>query len=165
MTAAGRMEGQSSMTRRRVQKVFAYITYGSANRRLLVFRQPASPEAGIQVPAGTLQQGEVPEKAVLREAEEETGLTDLALRGFLGTTEYDMAQFGRDEIHVRHFFHLECKQETPSSWKHGETGGGVHAAIEFELFWVPLPNGVPELIAAHGALLDRLLEPNIAAEP
>ena len=36
---------------KRVQKVVAYITNG---QRLLVFTHPLSPEAGIQVPAGTM---------------------------------------------------------------------------------------------------------------
>lgn len=52
-------------------KVLAYITHGN---RLLVFRHPHAPEAGIQVPAGTVEEGEDPGTAVLREAAEETGL-------------------------------------------------------------------------------------------
>jgi ADP-ribose pyrophosphatase YjhB (NUDIX family) len=62
-------------------KVFAYITHG---RRLLVFRHIRAPQAGIQVPAGTLLPGEKPEAGVLREAQEETGRTDLDLVSFLG---------------------------------------------------------------------------------
>ena len=46
-------------------KVFAYITY---HHRLLVFSHPFAPEAGIQVPAGTIKADEPPEAAVLREA-------------------------------------------------------------------------------------------------
>jgi 8-oxo-dGTP pyrophosphatase MutT (NUDIX family) len=53
------------------QKAFAYITHG---RRLLVFSHPHSPAAGIQVPAGTIEPGEPPELAVLREAAEAPGL-------------------------------------------------------------------------------------------
>ncbi|GHO85715.1 hypothetical protein [Dictyobacter formicarum] len=37
------------------QKVFAYITH---QRRVLLFTHTFSPEAGIQVPAGTLEPGE-----------------------------------------------------------------------------------------------------------
>ena len=54
-----------------IQKVIAYITNG---RRLLVFRDTDFPEAGIQVPAGTVDAGEAPQTAVMREAQEETGL-------------------------------------------------------------------------------------------
>jgi 8-oxo-dGTP pyrophosphatase MutT (NUDIX family) len=50
-------------------KVFAYITWGI---KLLVFSQPTAPEAGIQVPAGTVEDGEAVDAAVMREAFEET---------------------------------------------------------------------------------------------
>jgi len=71
-----------------ISKVLAYITHAN---RLLVFSHPHSPEAGIQVPAGTLKDGERPEDAVLREAHEETGLTHLELAGFLGECQRDMS--------------------------------------------------------------------------
>ena len=53
------------------RRVYAYVTNG---RRLLVFRQPESPEAGIQVRGGTVEAGERPKDAVMREAGEETGV-------------------------------------------------------------------------------------------
>ena len=62
-------------------KAFAYITWQG---RLLVFRQPDFPEAGVQVPAGTIEVDEMPEAAVLREAYEETGLAHLTVVRFLG---------------------------------------------------------------------------------
>jgi 8-oxo-dGTP pyrophosphatase MutT (NUDIX family) len=62
------------------QKAFAYITH---QKRLLVFRHADAPEAGVQVPAGTIKALERPEQAVLREAVEETGLTDLTVGRFL----------------------------------------------------------------------------------
>ncbi len=46
-------------------KVFAYITHG---HHLLVFRHLYVPEAGIQVPAGTVEENERSEDAVLRNA-------------------------------------------------------------------------------------------------
>lgn len=44
-------------------RAYAYITNGS---RLLLFTHPEAPEAGIQVPAGTIEPGEDPllERAV-----------------------------------------------------------------------------------------------------
>ena len=50
-----------------VKKVYAYITRAD---RLLVFRHVDFPEAGVQVPGGTMDAGETPEGAVLREAAE-----------------------------------------------------------------------------------------------
>jgi 8-oxo-dGTP pyrophosphatase MutT (NUDIX family) len=138
-------------------KAFAYITHG---QRLLVFRQPGAPEAGLQVPAGTIHPGETPAAAVLREALEETGLPDLELVRFLGIAERDMAEFGRDEVAVRHFFHLACHERPPETWQHfeGDPSEGGPGPILFELFWVELPDGVPPLIADHDAMMPRLLE-------
>ena len=137
-------------------KVFAYITRGD---QLLVFIHPFAPEAGIQVPAGTVEADEAFDVAVLREAFEETGLTNLQLIGLLGKQIHDAAEFGRDEIHHRHFYHLLCPDETPVTWRHVEThasdGSGEHV---FEFFWVQLPDDVPELIADHGKLLPVLWE-------
>jgi len=39
------------------EKVVAYITQGD---RPLVFSHPLCPEAGVQVPAGTIEEGEAP---------------------------------------------------------------------------------------------------------
>ncbi len=58
-----------------IEKVSAFITReGAAGRELLVFAHP-NPLAGIQVPAGTVDPGEAPEHAVLRETWEESGLS------------------------------------------------------------------------------------------
>ena len=38
-----------------IRKAFAYVTHGN---RLLIFSHPLAPEAGLQVPAGTMLDGE-----------------------------------------------------------------------------------------------------------
>jgi 8-oxo-dGTP pyrophosphatase MutT (NUDIX family) len=138
-----------------VEKAFAYITRGED---LLVFRHPGSPEAGIQVPAGTIRPGESPSEAALREASEETGLQRLVLVGPLGTADFDMSPFGKAELHRRHFFHLELMTSAPTTWQHHERdpSDGSTQPILFEFFWTRLPNGVPPLIAGHGAFLEEL---------
>ena len=138
------------------RKVLAYITH---QQKLLVFSHPYAPEAGIQVPAGTIEEGEVPEHAVLREAFEETGLTDLVLDGFLGEQERDMADFGREEIHYRYFYHLRFQGKPQAVWQYAELSpSDSHEPHIFELFWATLPDQVPELIADHDLLLPRLIE-------
>jgi 8-oxo-dGTP diphosphatase len=140
-----------------VSKVFAYITQGD---RLLIFRHTDFPEAGIQVPAGTVKPGERPEDAVLREAIEETGLTDLTLTSFLGEQVRDMAHVGLVQIHHQYFYHLCCNGHPPETWQHDETdpSGGSPARIHFEFFWVQLPRNVPELVGDHGTFLPQLCE-------
>lgn len=144
----------------RKRKAFAYITSGSASgHRLLVFSHPLSPEAGIQVPAGTMEDGETPEEAVLREAGEETGLSDLAIVRLLGRHTFDARPFGRDELHDRWFFHLACEAPTPDRWMHNEDDpfDAPGESIPFELFWVSLPDGVPDL-GDHARFLPELLD-------
>ena len=137
-----------------VEKVVAYITRETS---LLVFRHVDS-DAGIQVPAGTLEPGEDIEDGALREAKEETGLSHLVMRRFLGVREYDMSTFGLAEIHRRYFYHLECQDETPPKWRHFELhpSEGPSEPIEFELFWVSLPDQVPDLAGAQGDFLAKL---------
>lgn len=137
-------------------KAFAYITHGS---RLLVFRHPNSLEAGIQVPAGTIENGERPEDAVMREAVEETGLSDLILVGKLGEHVRDMSDWGLHELHHRHFFHLRCEGDPPPTWQHYEMSPSTgEPPILFQLFWVQLPDGVPQLLCDHGKMLPELLK-------
>jgi ADP-ribose pyrophosphatase YjhB (NUDIX family) len=143
--------------RKVINKVFAYVTHAG---RLLVFSHPDHPEAGIQVPAGTVKEGEQPETAVLREAFEETGLDNLELVAFLGEQRRSMADFGLDQIHHRYFYHLRYNGRPPESWRHYETepSDGGSEPIAFDFFWVRLPEGVPALIADHNAMLPRLLD-------
>jgi len=142
------------------RKVFAYITSGATSgHRLLVFSHPLSPDAGIQVPAGTMRDAETPEVAVLREAHEETGLADLKIVRPLGRHEFDARPFGRAELHDRWFFHLICDAQTPERWVHDEAdpSDAFGTRIPFELFWVAFPAGVPELIVGHDRFLPELI--------
>jgi len=130
------------VTRRRV---VAYITCAG---RLLIFRHVDHPDAGLQVPGGTLDPQETPEDGVLREAFEETGLSGLRLGQFLGTARWR---------HVKSwFFHLTVEEPVEETWRHIEAdpsiGGGP---LLFELFWVPL-DSVPPLNGDQGAYLKRL---------
>src|SRR5205085_2486930 len=123
-------------------KVICYVVRGND---LLVFRQPRFPEAGLQVPAGTIETCETPEVAALRE---ETGLTDVRLLGKLGTYTCDMSQW-KPELHERHIFALEFVGSTPASWSHVErhSNDGGTQGIEFELSWFDLRRGDPDLVA------------------
>jgi 8-oxo-dGTP pyrophosphatase MutT (NUDIX family) len=76
-----------------VHKVTAFVTRGDGQEReLLVFRHP---RAGIQLPAGTVEAGEPIEAAVLREVQEETGLTGIVIIAGLGTVPEAMGPDGR----------------------------------------------------------------------
>jgi 8-oxo-dGTP diphosphatase len=65
-----------------IPKAFIYVTRDA--RDLLVLAHPDHPEIGLQVPAGTIEAGETPEQAAMREASEETGLSSFHINAFLG---------------------------------------------------------------------------------
>ena len=136
-------------------KVVAYITNG---RRLLVFRHKAYPEAGIQVPAGTIELGELPESAVLREVFEESGLKKLELAAYLGQTQHHNPSLQGDRLMVRHYFHLLHRGPVMESWRHWEQdpAQGEPDVYEFELYWVNAPGDIPQLAGGLGALLAEI---------
>ena len=139
---------------RRRRKVYAYITHGD---RLLVFTHVDAPEAGIQVPGGSLEKGEDAEAGVLREAEEETGLAGLRLAGLLGECEHPLPDLG--EVHHRRYYHLTCAQAPPEIWEHREMYPSDGSAPPlFRFYWVPLPAGVPHLLGELDQMVPGLLE-------
>jgi 8-oxo-dGTP pyrophosphatase MutT (NUDIX family) len=137
-----------------VEKAFAYVTH---RERLLVFKHLGIPEAGVQVPAGTLEPGEAPAAAARREAEEETGLRDFDDAVPLGVESFDARPFGRHEVHRRHFFHLPFSGRAGEPWRHQELHASDGAPpVTFELSWIPVRHAAAVLSFEHGARLEAL---------
>lgn len=71
-----------------VHKVTAFVTRDlKDHREILVFQHPT---AGIQLPAGTVELGEDIEIAVIREAQEETGIQSFHIQSHLGDIENEL---------------------------------------------------------------------------
>lgn len=71
-----------------VEKVTAFIVRERAGvKELLVFKHPT---AGVQIPAGTVEEGEDIETAVKRETYEETGLRFVEIENYLGCFENEL---------------------------------------------------------------------------
>jgi 8-oxo-dGTP pyrophosphatase MutT (NUDIX family) len=68
-------------------------------------------------PKGHLEAGEQPEEAALREVREETGITDLALRGSLQSIDWYFRFRGRLIHKVCHFYLMETGSEFTSPQK------------------------------------------------
>ncbi|MGW0998320.1 NUDIX hydrolase [Streptomyces sp. NPDC002523] len=136
-------------------KVLCYVV---RDGKLLVFRHTDYnyEEVGIQVPAGSIREGEALETAALREAREETGLQDFKIVRKLGETEYDISPY-RFEIQRRHVFRLELTEPTPERWMSQEDHDGEQEPTQFECFWVPL-EAAHILQSGQGALLGRLYD-------
>jgi ADP-ribose pyrophosphatase YjhB (NUDIX family) len=132
-----------------VDKVLAYITRESeGHRQLLVFDHRNAPDAGTQVPAGTVEPDEPIENALWREVAEESGLGSGQLRLVGKLTVYE------SEIwHTRrHVFHLAAETAIPESWAQTVAGGGEDAGLVFDYRWINLEPGI-ELAGNQHAFL------------
>lgn len=136
------------------KKVLAYITTAIEGKvHLLVHRHRDFPFVGLQVPAGTMDPGEDPERAVLREAEEESGLKDLRVVAAVGRYEYT-APWDANRVHDRHVFHLEVTGPVEKTWSHSVTAGEADKGLVFVYEWLPL-DGEIDLAGGQGDLLDQ----------
>ena len=138
------------MKRRR--RVYAYIT---CDKGVLILEHPEHPDAGLQVPGGTVETGETPEEAVIREVYEETNLSDVSIKAQLGYREFDMSPYDMQEMQEAWFYHLHCHQAAEDEWFHEESFG-KDGPIPFRLYWAKLPYEGPSLIAHHGLFLGSL---------
>lgn len=136
-------------------KVYAYITYGND---ILVFKQPEAPEAGIQVPGGTVEEGETHSQAALREAAEETGLEGFKLVKKLGATQrLETFGDGKTVKTIRHFYHLTVKERESDTWDHMETqrnDGGP--PVRFSFSWMTFKEAQNALIETQKPFISML---------
>jgi putative (di)nucleoside polyphosphate hydrolase len=121
---------------RLVRKAYAYITREANHASaVLVFRHRDYPEAGIQVPRGTVDSDEDPAATVVREVCEECGLCEARLIGLLAR---DVEAQPDDPARSweRFFFHLVAPT-TSDEWEHTVIGEGEDNGLVFSFFWLP----------------------------
>lgn len=134
-------------------RVFTYIT---REDQLLILEYVDGRYLQPQIPGGTVEAGEQPEQAALREAQEETGLAALEVVSYLGSFERDLTDIGRDETIVAWFYHLRTHESTPVTWRHFENDSSEGLdPVEFAVSWAPLDN-LPELGGIDEAMLTEL---------
>ncbi|WKA59540.1 NUDIX domain-containing protein [Planococcus shenhongbingii] len=138
------------------RKVYAYITRGVENQReLLVFQHKGEPEAGLQVPGGTIEEGEMLIDALYREVHEETGLPRVVLE-FVGKVhKYNYYPEHQDKVYERNIFHFEYTGEPVDSWEHTIVSDGQDNGRTFLFHWEPV-NNCPKLAADQDAALELM---------
>ena len=139
-----------------VEKVIAYITRAFENRtQVLVFEHQDMPEAGVQVPAGTLEPNESLEAAVLREVHEEAGIHFSGKAKQIGRFKWFRAD--RNELHYRNVFHLKSDITLKDEWLHEVSGHGEDHQMIFRFYWMDIEKAEKVLEVDQGkylALLD-----------
>jgi 8-oxo-dGTP pyrophosphatase MutT (NUDIX family) len=130
----------------RKRKAAVYVI---SHRGLLVFSHTCHPEAGLQVPSGTIEEHEDPLAAAVRELEEEAGIKTTPDRlEPLPVYTHDMRPF-RSEIQERYPFRLGLDAIVEDSWTHWEEHPDLVGAEpeRFDFHWEPLDRALPQRLA------------------
>jgi ADP-ribose pyrophosphatase YjhB (NUDIX family) len=119
---------------KRKLKVGAFIIRPSSEGRhdLLLFTHPDFPDAAIQMPGGSVENGEEIEAALHREIAEETGLDGLIIVRKLGVSEVPVRDHG---ILIRHCYLLAAPQGVADEWIHVVQGSGEDKELRFAFAW------------------------------
>lgn len=138
------------------RKVLAYITIGTEEeQRLLVFEQKGRPDAGLQVPGGTIEEDELLIDALYREVEEETGITRdlLQLEGKVSKTKYFPED--KNELIERNIFHLRYLGEVKEHWEHLIISDGADNGLIFSYHWEPIQD-LPKLARKQDQVIEYI---------
>lgn len=132
------------------RRVVAYVTRVRDGRtELLVFEDPEHPYIGVQVPAGRLDAGEELEAGLLRELEEEAGLTNARI-----VQELPAFEDHYPSRYENHGFHVVLEEEAPDEWEHVVVGQGDDAGLVFHYRWLPIGSNLRLFGRAHPMLAE-----------
>lgn len=141
-----------------IEKVAAYILRKREGKlEVLVFRhldKKLQAAAGIQVPAGTVDYKESPEKAVIREIKEKSGLQGVAILQKLDT--YILYRHERNEFHLRHVYLMAAPKNIEDEWIFTVSGGGEDHGLIYHFSWMTLAEARMRLTGSLGCSLDKI---------
>ncbi|OXS59576.1 8-oxo-dGTP pyrophosphatase MutT (NUDIX family) [Bacillus sp. V-88] len=137
-----------------IKKAYAYVTRVRDGRlQVLVFQHKDIPEAGIQIPKGTVKEEEDTYSAVIREVKEETGIQKFEVEKLIS------ADFWRNDdgaMHNRYFYKIVCNEKA-DAWEYNPTGGGEEDGLTFQFFFISSDEEV-ELIRGHADYLNLVFD-------
>lgn len=138
------------------KKVYAYITREKAGViQLLVFTHRDIPDAGVQVPGGTVEEGEKLEEAAIREVLEESGLRHLCIERYID--DYIIHVKEKQEYQKCHFFHISLLTDVKDTWEHTVSAGDEDRGLVFCYEWIDIAK-CPVLAGNQGEFIYLLEE-------
>lgn len=130
-------------------KVLVYLLRSTAaGAEFLAFTHRDFPDAGLQVPAGTVEPGEPLETAACRELAEESGLTAEQVRLVGKLAVADEPEWDQR----RHVYLFEPRGPLPDRWAHTVAGAGEDQGMVFEFDWRPV-GAANELAGGQGRFM------------
>ncbi|MFK0094561.1 NUDIX domain-containing protein [Pseudomonas sp. NPDC090592] len=112
----------------RSNKACPVVLSSTLPRKILLFRHPL---AGVQLVKGTIEKGETPATAALRELSEESGIANAQVVQDLGC--WDAEHLGQ----VWSFHLCQVEDALPEQWSHQTQDDHGHL---FTFFWATLDN-------------------------
>ncbi|MDM5188303.1 NUDIX domain-containing protein [Bacillus sp. DX4.1] len=138
------------------KKVYAYITRKKDGvMQLLVFTHRDMPDAGAQVPGGTVDERETLKEAVLREVFEEAGLSHIFIERFID--DYIIYVKEKQEYEKHHFFHITLLTDIKDTWDHAVSAGEEDQGLVFSYKWIDVTKA-PILAGKQGEFVHMLEE-------
>ena|SRR5699024_3227116 len=110
-----------------IKKVYGYVTRNRNGKTQVLVFQHSIPEAGIQIPKGTVKSYEDTYIALVREIKEETGLKDFKVEKLIAQ---DWWESEDGTLHNRFFYEIKVSN-VPDKWEHKPTGGGDEEGLRF----------------------------------
>ena len=119
--------------------LIAVIRTRNGAHEILVFKHP---HAGVQIPKGTVEDGETVEMAAVRELKEESGIELSDEPPAIGTwqrivgggpNEDRPLEINEWSVHVSW-----ADKKLPERWKHQAEGGEEERGLIFDYFWLPI---------------------------
>ncbi|WP_028400028.1 NUDIX hydrolase [Ectobacillus panaciterrae] len=136
------------------KKVYAYVTREKEeNIQLLVHTHRDVPEAGVQVPGGTVENGESLEEALLREILEESGLKHIAVEDLVADELIYVKE--KDEYQKRYFYHVTLTTDVKEEWSHTIACAGEDNGLVFCYKWIGIEEGL-SLAGKQGAYVHHI---------